>query len=204
MELPFSAGPVLLRTDIPTVGDVKGGDRFGHALAAGRVDGDRCDDLIVGVPGVGARWERQGAVQVRFGNDPLIDSPLADGVELAVLSPLDSAHDGDQLGWTIALGDFNLDHRDDIAIGAPESRDPGGQPGAGRVFVCYGSWSGFGAGQDITERCEHFDSNPLEVPSGPDHDRFGWALAAVDLDGDEIEDLAVGAPGDPGAEGGLV
>jgi hypothetical protein len=73
----------------------------------------------------------------------------------------------------IASGDFNRDGNADLALGTPDKNV---------VTVLYGTGSG------SFHRHARID--------GPNSmQRYGWALAARDLDGDHYTDLVVGAPG---------
>jgi hypothetical protein len=76
--------------------------------------------------------------------------------------------------------DFNGDGFSDLAVGAP-----GENSGAGAVNILYGSAGGLaGANQTLTQ---------VVAEAG---DGFGSALAKGDFNGDQITDLAVGAPGE--------
>lgn len=94
--------------------------------------------------------------------------------------------------------DFNADGIDDLAIGAP--REDTGSEGfetesAGAVHVLYGSNSGLSASGN-----QMFTLEQLR-PSSALESQFGSALAAGDFDGDNYDDLAIGAPrSDTGAK----
>lgn len=107
----------------------------------------------------------------------------------------------DSFGDAVQFGDFNADGCADLAIGAP-----GETKTAGSVTVLYGSPRGlttsgarvftttslFGAGQ--SETCVE---DPVSLPEeDPIYhcESFGRSLAVGDLDGDGVDDLAVGAP----------
>jgi hypothetical protein len=93
-----------------------------------------------------------------------------------------------------ARGDFDGDGYTDLAVGAPADSVQG-QQSAGAVNVIYGGPDGLSARGD-----EQFTAAPTDIGSVPAPGaRFGAALAAGDLDGDEHADLAIGIPGsDPG------
>lgn len=205
-EYPFDEGIVLFRDDIGIVGAgaAMGSDLFGHTLVVGNFDGDTCDDLAIGAPGAeGAVLgdTNQGVFQVRYGDDI---SPLADGVEAAWLIN-DEDHQNDQLGSSFAVGDFNGDQVDDLAIGAYGAQNGDGKPNAGKVYVCYGLF-GSGLETDLNQLCDHLTPSP--IASHEENMRFGFSLAAGDFNGQEeislgfdrhIDDLAIGAPGDAGS-----
>lgn len=79
----------------------------------------------------------------------------------------------------LAVGDFNGDGFQDIAVGAPEANAR-----AGAVYVLFGKGDG------------RFSQQPdAEITGAAPGDEMGFALAAADIDGDGIYDLLVGAPG---------
>lgn len=106
------------------------------------------------------------------------------------------ADSGDHAGKfsTIAIGDFNDDGIGDILIGAPNGDGPGnGQPESGEAYVVFGKRS-FPANVDLANI-----TPPDLVIYGPDrYDYLGTAVAAGDVNGDDIDDIIVGAPGGDG------
>ncbi|MFC7217101.1 FG-GAP repeat protein [Streptomyces polyrhachis] len=87
-------------------------------------------------------------------------------------------HDG--FGWSSAIGDFNADGYDDLAVGA--SRETlGTDVTAGVVHLFFGSPTGLKGGAALVD------------PAPSSHDAWGQALAAGDFDGDGRDDLAVGS-----------
>jgi hypothetical protein len=96
---------------------------------------------------------------------------------------------GDKYGSALAMGDFNRDGYDDLAIGIPGARIDG-QSGAGAIQVIYGSSAGLSA-SSIRE----WSRGDAGVTGSPAPNAgFGAALAAGDFDGDGYADLAVGVP----------
>jgi MYXO-CTERM domain-containing protein len=86
---------------------------------------------------------------------------------------------GSHYGHAIAVGDFDHDGKNDIAVGAPGALDGGGE-----VFVYY-SVSASGA----------LGAPGVLSPSTPiPNEGLGAALAVGDFDNDTYQDLAVGAP----------
>lgn len=192
------AGDQLWHRDVAGVArDPGASDGFGDALAAGDFDGDGFDDLAVGVPGelleVGAEdlWNA-GTVHVFYGSSQGLtanrDKPysLLNSVSAATSEPLD------RFGRSLAVGDFDNDGRDDLAIGLPGRSLEDEAMAVGAVAILYGTSSGLGSPNDILLK---------QTSAGIDEeseagDLFGAALAAGDFDGDGADDLAIGVPGE--------
>lgn len=86
--------------------------------------------------------------------------------------------------------DINGDGLDDLVTAAPNA-DPGGRINAGSVFITFGTRS------IITQPVSVASlngSNGFAVHGAAAGDHLGSALAAGDMNGDGIQDLAIGAP----------
>ncbi len=94
-------------------------------------------------------------------------------------------------GSAMAVGDFNNDGFEDLAVGAPrrlaQMLPLFGDVEAGTVRIYRGSAGGLTFSQEISQ-------TGLDINEAGD--RFGWSLAAGDFDNDGRDDLAVGAPRD--------
>jgi len=177
------------------------GDSLGHALAAGDFDGDGYDDLAVGIP-----WDRageKGSVQVHYGN--VGGLALSPGQWFHQDSPGigDTGETRDTFGFALAVGDFDHDGYDDLAIGVPTEDVPLGMAGevdnGGMVQTLYGSALGLDA-----SRSQTFHQNVPGMDGDVEsQDLFGWALAAGDFDGDLHDDLAIGVRGENDHAGGV-
>jgi hypothetical protein len=182
--------------DTPGVLDVaEDGDHFGAAMAAGDFDGDGFDDLAIAAPG---EDEGSGVVHVLFGT---LEGLTAAGDELLYegdpQGTSGTAEPGDQFGWSLAVGRFDDDFRDDLAVGIP-FEDSGGLANVGRIVVFYGEGTGFDS------RIHQVLTQLAVGLSGEEGDAFGYALAVGDFDGNGQDDLAIGSPAEgaglPGSE----
>lgn len=175
------------------------GDEYGFALASGDFNGDGYADLAVGTPGdedpCSPTVNRTGSVSIHYG--------LPTGIQLAAEHLIREGSmgswcfiSGQRFGAALAAGDFNLDGWGDLAIGVPQSWIFGSPASvrAGRVFVLYGHFGGL-----LPADSQYVDQGTDGVHDLPQvGDEFGAALAAVDLNHDFRDDLAVGVPGEEG------
>jgi hypothetical protein len=172
------------------IATAEAGDRFGAALAAGDFDCDGHADLAIGAPGEQLGSARaSGAVTVLYGSsrglttrDTFFDQGYA-GVP-------GTRERGQSFGAALAVGDFDDNRCDDLAVGVPGD-SVHGAPGAGVVDVLYSTRAGVrgGPAQLWTQ-----DTSGVKGLAGSFH-RFGRSLAAADFDDDGDDDLAIGLPG---------
>lgn len=193
---------------------------FGFALAAGDVNGDGYDDLVVGAPEADGG---SGAVALYFGGP--------DG--LSTTSSLEeNGASGEQLGWSVAMGDTDGTGFATILAGAPgalggsgrirwwvggpqgpsgegSSRDGGTDEGLGRSVSVVGDVDGV-PGREVAATVGS-DSVGYEIRIFGGDDLAGTARNTIDFaggapmspsvvdagdhDGDGVPDVLVGIPG---------
>lgn len=160
--------------------EIPGADQLGWAVAGlGDVDGDTVPDFAAGAPYAGPGFGT-GEVHVYSG---------ADGLPVAALDgQLVGPQGGGFLGSSLApAGDVDGDAVPDILVGAPSLATASGLPGYVVVFS--------GATGAVLFRVDGVSSN----------ERFGDAVASVgDVDGDDVPDVLIGAPGGTGIFAGSV
>jgi hypothetical protein len=185
--------PITIHQDTANVsGNAESNDLFGSALAAGNFGQDPSDDLAIGVPGdeVDGR-NSAGSVNVLYGD---VGTGLSVNNEQRwhQNSGLEGeSESGDEFGSALAVGDFDSDGRDDLAVGVP-NENVGSTRNAGAVNTIYGSNSGL-----TTSGNEYWNQNTSDVKdTAQEDDNFGYALAAGNFDGDAEDDLAIGVPGE--------
>lgn len=178
-----NGGVSRLRAQFVTERRFEAGDHFGAALAIGQFNSGGAGplDLAVGVPGedVGTVADA-GAVGVFFGVSTGTGTPVLSMTEHVLVQ--NNPERGDAFGTALGSVLFNNDAFADLAVGAPAD-DVGTVADAGVVNVLLGSAGGLGAGGSRTV----LQHNPERG------DRFGATVIAGLFNGDDANDLAVGA-----------
>ncbi len=160
---------------------------FGDVLAVGDFDDDGFDDLAVASPRrVVGNATRAGVVTILYGSPEGLRMSLR-SLTFSLADLGRAAGTDDLFGYSLAVGDFDRDGFDDLAIGTPGENE-GGLADTGLVSVAYGSASGL-----RTQGARHFNavSAGLSV-SLRASDEFGYSLAAADFNDDGVDDLAIG------------
>jgi FG-GAP repeat len=154
---------------------------FADVFVAGDFDGGQDDVAILADDGSGgAAFEIfvvEAGVVSGFTQTQRIVGPLLPGAEFLNVS-------------SMATGDFNGDGFGDLALGF--TGIDGLTPTSGNVLILNGSRTGL-----ITNNPQRIQQGSDGISGTPSNlDFFGASLAAGDFNGDGVDDLAVGVPGE--------
>ena len=202
-------------------------DQLGWDVAAGDVNGDSIDDLIMGaywasvdtVTSTGyylpdyqryhysaADRVESGAVYVRLGSTGLISSSggREDPLECLPELTIYGQNSYDTLGRSLASGDVDGDGYDDIIVSADGG--DAGATNAGQVYVFYGSSVITYAlcdqpplppvfeNQIVKELAYVTTTADITITGIASGDRSGYDVSVGDLNGDDYDDIVIGAP----------
>ncbi len=171
---------------------------LGSAIAVGDLNGDGIADLVLGDATADANARaNSGSVYILFGG-PGIGTSIGPQVgpkpvrDLADTAQFNARFDGivaaDALGASVLVADVNGDGIGDLVMGCPGA-DALGRVAAGRVFVFFGR-AAFPTGT-IDLLTFAADVDYLGATAG---DALGTTLAAGQIGGSALTDLAMGAP----------
>lgn len=186
------------RSDLPSSFNVDGipgpdvviygqdlGDRLGSTTAAGDVNGDGIDDVILSAPNAnGSANNRDDVGEVVVLNG---QSSWPDEIDLGNTSPDLIVYNNRQqssFGASMITNDLNGDAIPDLVLG-----DPAASGSTGAAYVINGR-------QDMPDRLDiaRPDDVNVTIQGADTGDRLGQSLAGADVNGDGIGDLIVSAP----------
>lgn len=185
-------------------------DELGQSVgAAGDVNGDGVDDVIVGDPDADNNGTQAGQAYVVFGRDTgsvgnfpgqfeLSSLATGGGADGFVLNGIFNSGKSDGAGKQVgSAGDFNGDGVDDLFV-SDRWVTASGSPNRGEVYIVYGKDTGtvgnFDQVFELGDLAADAGSLGLVIAGQGSLDRMGDGVAlAGDINGDGVSDLTIGA-----------
>jgi hypothetical protein len=174
-----------LNTDLSTAdaswyGSCRGERLGGSMSAAGDVNGDGFDDIIIGHEWIGGKGQAYLIFGKSTGWAALSNISTADVI-------MRGAKDDAETGFSVAgVGDVNGDGLDDVAIG---THDGGTWFGKGKVFLVFGRKDGWNSPMNLTSK-----ANASFTGEGA-NDRTGIVSGRGDVNGDHLDDFLITSKG---------
>ena len=180
IDLRDEADKVLLGSVAPT--GTRRGDGAGASVAIGDLNSDGIDDLVVNARSADVGdFENAGETYVVFGPVENLEGELKLLADVTLQG--DSFKDSDAES-SVAVGDLDGDGANELVVGSMSS-DAGGNRGAGKVFILKGPLQpGIFALQDAAQ---------IVIEGENTIDTFGSGVGVGDVNGDGVQDLALGA-----------
>ncbi|OAH13180.1 FG-GAP repeat protein [Streptomyces jeddahensis] len=175
----------------------------GRSIAAGDVNGNGYDDIVIGQPYTAESGAKAGGqVTMVPGTSTGFTTTGMTTIHQDTASVPGAAESGDALGWSVSVGDYNGDGYADVLAGAPNEdiTRSGNRTNAGSAWLLKGTSSGLtGSGslsfsQDTSGISGYTESN----------DKLGSAVSLTDLSGYGRADLTFGVEGENAYEGTLL
>ncbi|MCC7172231.1 MAG: FG-GAP repeat protein [Planctomycetes bacterium] len=163
---------------------------FGSRLCVGDFNGDKRDDLVIMVKDHD-EIDTRAALHVLFGSKRGLTAKKSlriDDLALQLPQPVTPWIKSFVEG--IGAGDFNGDGKDELVVGVP------GEAIDGTAFGTLHLLPGTKKGPDPKQRLVYSQATPGVLGTAEAGDGFGRAFATGDFNGDGIDDLAIGIPGD--------
>jgi len=160
-------------------------DNTAYSVAGiGDINNDGHDDLLIGAPENDEGGDNAGASYVVFGsNSPPSTIDLSDLGANGIKIIGGTAGEGAGV-YASGGGDFNNDGIDDLLIGAP-----GGSGGAGTAYIVFGKDTPFSDTIDL----DSLGTDGVKIVGESIGDYLGTVANLGDVNGDGIDDIAVGA-----------
>ncbi|MGP3925577.1 FG-GAP-like repeat-containing protein [Streptomyces sp. 8N616] len=177
------------------------GAKGGRSVAAGDVNGDGYADAVVGQPyATESAAYKGGQVTAYYGSASGLTTTGRTTVHQDTSGVPGAAETGDDLGYSVSVGDMNADGHADVLAGAPGedlTLDGTARTNAGQVLLLKGSSTGLTG----TGALAYSQDTSGITGSSESGDRLGSAVVLHDLSGWGRADLAIGVDGEDAGDG---
>ncbi len=178
------------------------GDRSGHSVSSGDVNGDGYDDIIIGAYAADSNGNSIGGVTyVVFGKadganglngvmelSDIVASSEREGFRIEGYSASSYS------GYSVSSSDINDDGYDDVIIGAYKA-NPDGVSNSGATYVVFGKASDSSDFNAIVRLSELDGNDGFRIEGENQSDDSGYSVSSAgDINGDGYEDIIIGAP----------
>lgn len=206
-NISFVRGMTSLTPDVglrPLIRGSDAYDRFGSGLLVKDINGDRKDDIIVGVPyadGLNDGAPDAGQIMIFLGGDiakfpdEMYSEQLFDTMIIGE-KPAKGDFTGDKIGTSFDIGDIDGDSRMELVLGLPV-REKDGMNSVGMVtgYDNNVALPDLGGMVDLSRSQSKFTISGMEQ-----EDVLGYMISTADLNDDGADDLFVGAPSADGID----
>lgn len=193
-NLEINLASLDISTGIRIIG-AQQNDQLGFSVAAaGDFNKDGVDDVVVGSPYATSKTGREQSgkayiIYGRKGGMPLVDIDVTRLDTSTGVRILGTAAN-ENLGMSLASGDFNKDGVNDVIFGARAS-SPSGRLSAGAAYIIYGKKNGMST---VEIDMANSDIPPgIKIIGAARDDQLGDAVAAGDFNQDGGMDIIVGS-----------
>ncbi len=185
---PSQEWPVIYENMLPASDGSETGDRFGFSMGCGDVNGDGCDDLIIGTPfeDIGSLVDA-GAMHCIYGTPGVGLRPDGSTWIYQDIVAEHRSEEGDLFAYALIAGSV-AQGPDFILASSPGEEWQGGPNNAGQVMILQ-----YPFGNPIQPLKIWNQDTPgvLDVAEAGDH--YGSAVTVGDFNGDQFLDLALAA-----------